>query len=260
MRVRRPWQLFWGGVLVLAGILFLLNTMGVLSFSVWGVLWPLFLIIAGVFILLGFNSRWWGAGEAERVMLPLEGAERASIHVEGTAGVFTLKAASEETPNALVVGDFYGGVEFKTSHHQGELVVRMKPPAFSGGNWEFGIKKGIPVRLKLDGGAGPAELDLTDLHVTELKTDGRAGPLTIHMPAQVPYLKAKIDGGLGPITITMPEGVAARISYSSGLGSQQVAGRYMLVGENTYESPDFATSERKIEMKIDGGIGGFTVR
>ncbi len=44
-------RLFWGLVLILLGTLFLLQTMGVLAWSVWAYFWPLVLILLGAWIL-----------------------------------------------------------------------------------------------------------------------------------------------------------------------------------------------------------------
>ncbi|GAB4476975.1 MAG: hypothetical protein Kow00124_19640 [Anaerolineae bacterium] len=258
MRIHRG-ELIWGGLLILAGTLFLLNTLGILSFNIWTLIWPLFLIGAGLSILLAHRVT---EGETERLMLPLEGAESAQIHIEGMAGELRLGAGREERADALMTGDFVGGVEFSTRREGGVLRVRMSSRAwFGSGRWDVGVKRGVPLEIKLDGAAGPAWLDLTDLHVTRFKADGRLGALHVRMPARVPFTTAKIDGSVGDITVEIPQGVAASITVDQGLGKVTVnPERFPMVGDKQYRSPDYETAPYRLELKIDAAVGMVSVR
>jgi hypothetical protein len=42
---------FWGGILILLGLLFLLDNLGIFSVSVWSLFWPVLLIAFGVWVL-----------------------------------------------------------------------------------------------------------------------------------------------------------------------------------------------------------------
>ncbi len=258
MRIHRG-ELIWGGLLIVAGTLFLLNTLGVVSFNIWTLIWPLFLIGAGLSILL---ARRFEAGEAEHLMLPLGDAESAHIHIEGMAGELRMGAAAGERADALVSGGFAGGVEFSTRREGGVLHVRMSSRAwFGGGRWDVGIKRGIPLEIRLEGAAGPAWLDLTDLHVTRFKADGRLGALHVRMPARVPLTTAKIDGSVGDITVEIPEGVAASITVDQGLGKVTVnTERFPMVGDKHYRSADYETAAYRLELKIDAAVGMVSVR
>ncbi len=53
--------LVWPVILISAGMMFLLNNLGLLSWNVWGTLWrlwPVLLIAAGLDILIGRRSIW----------------------------------------------------------------------------------------------------------------------------------------------------------------------------------------------------------
>ena len=68
-------NLFWGFVLVLVGMLFLLSTSGLLKgINPWNLIWPVFLIGFGVWILFGNLLGRRSTGETHQVSIPLEGA------------------------------------------------------------------------------------------------------------------------------------------------------------------------------------------
>jgi len=49
--------MFLGVWAVLIGLIFLLNNRGVLQGKVWGNIWPLFLIVPGIFMIFRSKSR-----------------------------------------------------------------------------------------------------------------------------------------------------------------------------------------------------------
>lgn len=57
MWARNP-SVFWGLVLVLLGFLFLLANTGVLNNLNWDIIWPVFLIALGAWLLLGRVGPW----------------------------------------------------------------------------------------------------------------------------------------------------------------------------------------------------------
>jgi len=53
--------MFFGAVLIVIGVVFLLQNLGVISASVWSVIWPVLIILAGVSFLSKKNGNccWW---------------------------------------------------------------------------------------------------------------------------------------------------------------------------------------------------------
>src|SRR6266542_1869589 len=72
--------LFWGVILVLVGSLLLLNTLGILQINIWNLIWPIFLILAGAWILFGVLNPSAGL-EVENVSIPLADATQARIRM-----------------------------------------------------------------------------------------------------------------------------------------------------------------------------------
>lgn len=259
---------FWGLVLLLVGGLLLLANLGIVTFNFWQILWPAFLILLGLWILLGV-SRGWHRVEAEHVAVPLAGAEQARIVINHGAGAARLRGVTE--PGQLMIGDFGGGLDYRSwregtvQHLKMEMSGDGFPGVFvfpwtSGLGWQFALSREVPISLKLDGGAGTVDLDMLDLRVTDLTIDGGVGTVTLTMPARAGHTRARVEGGVGTVLIRIPEGVAAQIEVEGGLGSINVnRNRFTQVGDHAYRSPGYDTAENKLDLFVEGGVGTVTV-
>jgi hypothetical protein len=94
-------NIFWGSVLVLLGVLFLLSSLGLITTSVWAVFWPLLLILLGVWFLAGNLGA--ARSAAESLVVPLKGVEQAHIKVEYGAGELDIRGGA--APDELLSGD-----------------------------------------------------------------------------------------------------------------------------------------------------------
>jgi hypothetical protein len=127
--------------------------------------------------------------------------------------------------------------------------------------WDFALTKAAPLNLRVHGGAGMLDLDMSELRVVDLRFDGGVGTAKLTMPASAGHVKARVSGGVGTLTIYIPEGVSARILTSGGLGTISVnRDRFPRVGERQYESPDYPTAENHVEIRVDGGVGTIIIR
>ncbi len=77
----RRGNLFWGIILIVFGILFLLNNLGILKIDVWGLIWPSLLIVAGIFVLWNVLAQSQHHAETRQVAIPLEGAAAAEVRI-----------------------------------------------------------------------------------------------------------------------------------------------------------------------------------
>jgi hypothetical protein len=259
--------LFWGFFLVVMGALLLMWNFDIITFNVWGAIGSLFLVLLGIWFLFGM-LRGRQELEIEHVSVPLEGASQARIVIEHGIGIANLSGPVE--PGTLMSGDFGGGLKWRTTHDGSQQRLTMKmadffvPPFFPMGpelRWDFGLSRDVPLTLKVKAGAGMLDLDLGDLRVVDLDFDGGVGTSKLTLPANAGHVRAKISGGVGTLTLQIPEGVAASIRTTGGIGTISVnRERFPRVGEHRYESPDYATAENKIEMRVDGGVGTVTIR
>jgi hypothetical protein len=263
--------LIWAGILILAGILLLLNNIGVIAVDVWGLIWPLLLIAFGASILWGgFFGR--PSLEAERIAIPLGGAVRARVVVKHAAG--RLRVDASATSGELVTGTFGSGLDHRERRDGETLDVEMRVPnrAFPGFawpwmwgpgrtlDWTFGLNGKIPLSLEFETGAGEAQLNLSDLQVTDLRLKTGASATDLTLPANAGHTRVKIDAGAASVTVRVPAGVAAHIRATGGLVSVNVDRNRFPREGNAYRSPDYETATNTVDVGIEAGVGSISVR
>jgi hypothetical protein len=261
----RSGTLFWGFVLIVAGGLLLLNNLGILAVNIWDVMWPLFLIALGVWILWGTVFR--RSAQAEHAAIPLDGAARARIRVHHGAGRLDIGPGAGN--GNLVEGEFGGGLD-KKLRRDGDLLdatlsvpVQVFPFFWGPGynlDWTFRLARAVPVALNLETGANESRLDLTGLMVTDLSLKSGASSTTVDLPAEAGFTRVRIETGAAAVNVNVPANVAARIRAHGGLSSINVdSNRFSRMGD-IYQSPDYETAANKVEMDIETGVGSADVR
>jgi hypothetical protein len=142
--------------------------------------------------------------------------------------------------------------------------------------------------LRINGGTGKTDLKLPQLatHYPVTLNSG-TGELNVDVPAgssidltanngtgqtRIDFgagsaVNARITGGIGQCVVTVPADAAVRLKATTGLGKIRVPQNFIRVKVDefvatvgTWETPNYATAERKIDIKYDGGIGGFTIQ
>lgn len=141
--------------------------------------------------------------------------------------------------------------------------------------------------LRINGGTGKTDLWLPEIsthYAVQLNTG--TGELNVEIPAGSDIdlnanngtgktgitigagsgVNAKIAGGIGQCTITLPADAAVRLKATTGLGRVKVPDHFLRVKVEefvatvgTWETPNYASAERKIDIRFDGGIGGLTI-
>jgi hypothetical protein len=231
--------LFWGVLILLVGMLLLLRNLGYITIDIWGAIWPLMLILAGVWVLLGMRGLWSGEhGGMQLVSVPLEGSEQAYVRIEHGIGMATLSGAVEG--GELMSGSFGGGLNYSTRVRDGVRQLRMKmaDPGFpwwqQNYSWDFRLNGTIPLTIRLKGGAGILNFDLHDLRVRELDYDAGVGTASITMPAHAGLTTATVkawDRSTSRVSVSARKAIptARRITIppriSSTCGSRVESGR-----------------------------------
>jgi hypothetical protein len=254
--------LFWGGILILVGILLLLNNLGIFNVNIWSILWPLLLIAFGLWILV--NSIWRPKNLTEHASVPLEGARSASLRFQHGAG--RLELASGASGDTAMEGDFSGGLDLSQRRTGDELDLVLAAPVnipFGGpefgNNWSVRLASGVPYRLTLNTGAGESRLDLRDLQVTHLEISSGASSTDLTLPERAGFTRAKISTGAASVTVRIPQGVGAYIRTRGALSSFNVPTGVFTRVDDTYVTPGYQDAPNRVELDIETGVGSVEI-
>lgn len=264
----RRGSIFWGLVLVLAGVLLLLNSLGLLPQGFGAIFWPAALILLGLWFLLTPRIFPRGAALAEEsASFPLENAVEAEVELRHGAGKLSVEALQE--PLQLAAGTFAGGVVPTLRRDGGRVSLRLEPrhmewgPDFArhdGFVWNVGLTREIPLKLSLYTGASESDLNLEDLKLTALRIETGASETRVTLPAQAGFTRVDTRSGAAAMHLRVPQGVAARIRVSAGLSGIDVDTSRFPRADSGYESLDYETSTNRVEISVESGVGSVEIR
>jgi hypothetical protein len=266
MEVEYPMKrdsIFWGVVLVLFGVLFLLQNAGFIT-NVFALFWPLILILVGGWIVLGV---FWkpGLDSVETFSVPLGAAK--SVRYRFSHGAAQIHITGGAPEGQAIVGSSAVGMNFH-SHSDGDrLEVKVDTgPSFlpfigpSGGEWRYQITREVPVSLILEAGASSFDIDLVDSMASEIALKVGASTANVTLPAQG-VSRLEIEGGAASFNVRVPEGTAARINSVEGFTSLNIdTNRFPQLESRVYQSPDFDTSPNRADIRLRAGVGSLTVK
>ena len=248
-------------VLIILGFLLLFSNLGYIQFDFWHFVstwWPLLLIVFGLDILIGsLRTR---NVKARTLALELGTALRAEVSINFGAGDLTVgKAASGK----IVDGTFEGEVRYDVKP-DGRVWLKLEPLNWWGWNprgyrWNVGLTDAVPLKLSLDGGAANANLDLTDLKITDLQLKTGASSTVVRLPNAAGITNVRINAGAASVKLIVPAGVAARIHSTMAIGSNDINQQRFPRAGGDYVSPDYATAANKVDIQFDGGVGSLAV-
>jgi hypothetical protein len=264
----RKGGLFWGVILLIIGLLLLLSNLGIIAVDVWGTIWVVVLIALGLSILLSVVVG-PSAAEGESVTIPLEGASSARVRVRHGAG--RLRVGGKTAPDALVEGTFTNGLDYRAQRTGEGLNVEISPHRFpfsiapwnwgrEGLGWTFSLNGTIPLSLTFETGASDTRLDLSELHVTDLRLQTGASSVHLTLPAYAGHARAHIEAGAASVSIRVPPGVAAQVQFAGGLASADVDQNRFPRTAGAYRSPDYDTAQNKVDIVVKAGVGSLDIR
>ena len=282
-------------LLIGLGIILLLHNIGYIHFNLWSLirLWPIFIIAAGLEVLLGKRSRLtslisglvivalliggvWMLGQPTDNPLNTDTIHITAAHNDfSTARVQLSPAIAQLNISHLLDSDNF--VEGTVTHEHNEdiyehftegdparLLVKAEEHTGIGDvfndqprQWDFKFHRDVALDLTTDLGIGEANLDLAHLTLGDAKIDFGIGQLTLSLPDDGDY-KVNIDGGIGNIHIQVPYGASVRINTDTGIVGRTMPGNYHR-RNNVYTSPNYNEADTHITLNLDLGIGRLTV-
>ncbi len=281
-----------GPVLLIGlGVLLLLNSTGQLDTNLWDLLqlWPLFIIGAGVEMLIGRRSLvgafvaallilalfaggvWYvgrtppRSGDAVTLQEPLDGADK--VRVELAPAVARLHVGALIDSNRLVEGVVHPHPKEEIQHDLSSgatprLVVKTaENTSFvtTGAPrvWDLDFNPDVALDLSVNMGVGDANLSLKQLSVERLDINVGVGSITLRLPDQSDAA-VTLNAGVGAITLKTPPGVGVRLRTDSAIVGRAIPSTYSRDGD-VYTSPGYDAAKHHLNVTVAVGIGSLTV-
>jgi lia operon protein LiaF len=286
-------------VLIGAGVIFLLNTLGVVDWGIWLAiwrLWPILLIAAGLDILIGGRSALGslvvliltlallGGGllllnadlgtsravASETIRQPRGDATQAEVVVHPAIGRLVIEALPESAN--LVQGEIDLAKNedtrprFSVKGDRATFSLRTDGeffgPSFGSGFGDRVWDLGLAPDVMLD-----LAVDLgvgqADLDLTGLAVSGLSVNVGVgQTTVTLPRegdISANVGGAIGEIVIVIPEGMEARVQADTAIGNVKVPDSYQR-RDDVYTSPGYARADNRVDLEVDLAIGSVRIR
>ncbi|MBN1231464.1 MAG: hypothetical protein JXA19_06355 [Anaerolineales bacterium] len=259
----RKSHLFWASILIIAGIILLMNNLGIINVS-WNVIWPAFLILLGVWIVVG---RAFGKDEIQKdeLSIPREAIQEGKVSISHGAGC--LRITGNSSSDEFLSGEFTGGVLDTIESYSGRKQVSLKVPSFDwiysgnwgpkGLDWLVNLNPEVIYELVIEGGASENHINLENLQISKFKVSTGASSTILNLPAHG-MVDGKVESGAASVEISIPEKVEGRIEVEAGLASVNVSSRFRKQG-NQYISDGYGQNPDQITLKIETGVGSVNI-
>ena len=251
---RNP-SVIWGGVLVILGVLFLL---GNLNINIrWDLLWPVFLILVGVWLLaarVGPAGRYADVDSAEA----RDGLTKATLDLSVGAGrVDVRSAALGDQLYRAHIEQAGSSPDIKLDRGTGTVKISTRFDWFMGARRlrvETQLSDAITWDVKCSTGAIRGDFDLSTTQVASFDCATGASRIDVNLPAPKGVVPVKIDGGALRVDITRPAGTAIKVTSSGGALQLRADGTHQDgFGNREWRSSGFDSASDRYEVTVAGG-------
>lgn len=105
--------------------------------------------------------------------------------------------------------------------------------------WDVRLSPDVPLELRVQGGVGDADVNLSRLKLQSLAIEGNIGPMNITMPADGAAFEGAIRGAAGPLALNVPGGARGTINIRGGVGGLALN----------------IAADAAVQLNLHGGVG-----
>jgi hypothetical protein len=259
---RNP-SIFWGGVLVILGVLFLLANTGVLDNVSWDVVWPVILIAIGAWLIVARVGSGGSEADVDGSEV-LDGLTRAKLEIAVGAGRLDVRtAALGDRLYQLHIGHAGSAPEVRLDRATGTL--RISQPV----SWFIGMRRmrveaqlsdAIPWDVSCSTGAIRGDFDLSSATLTGFECKTGASRIDLRLPAAKGQVPIRVEGGALTVDLTRPAASAVRVLVSAGAVHLKADGmRQDGIGSREWRSAGYDAASDRYEVSVAGGAADVTV-
>lgn len=278
-----------GGILLIGlGILFLLNSFGIISGFNWEVLfrfWPVLIILVGFSMIFSDTPLWWLTtvifvagiiilviinpelpynddypliqdGETARYNMPMRDSIRElDIELNIGAGRFIVDSVNDEEHLYELFTDRRGRmpeIDYFARGKTGHLKIKAFNFPRGRRNWQLNLNPQILNTIELNTGAGKFELDFSNLKIKDLQINSGAADLGLYLGNNVESVE--INMGAGNIKINVPEGKEVRIKSGLLISTNNFEEMGLIKTKSYYQSPGYDRSPEKLLIEINAPL------
>lgn len=207
---------------------------------------------------------------------PLNGATAAVIEIhagDGNLRIGQITAGEQVLASGTLQYFENQGLpkrNLEMTNHQARLSLRgsvEKRPRFrlpwsacnGATEWQIHLNPAVTSDITAHSDGGNIKLDLAGMEVTRLSADTGGGNIEVVLSDKSAHLSMTARTGAGNVVVQIPSGVAALIHATTGLGKAIVDPCFSKIDKDTYQSSDFDSASKKIEIKLHSGAGNVSV-
>ena len=253
---RNP-SVFWGGLLVIVGVLFLFANLGVLSNLDWNVVWPVLLIALGLWLVIGRIGPGGASADVDSAE-PREGLEKAKLEV--SVGAARLEVAAQPLEDQLYrVHIEHAGTppEVRLDRATGTVKISQRSDWFMGARRlqvDAKVTDAIPWEVACSTGAIRADFDFSAATLTGFGCRTGASEVNLVLGAPRGIVPLRVEGGALTVHISRPAGAAAQVQASGGAVQLRADGmRQDGLGTRTWKSDGFDVAKDRYDVTVSGG-------
>ena len=248
-------SLFWGGFLVIIGVLFLLANTGVLQNIEWNYIWPVFLIALGLWLIL---ARIGPGGANVDTAESRDGLHKAKLEVAVGGGRIEVRSTALGDQLYRVHVEHAGTApEVKLDRSTGTVRISHRLDGFVGARRlriDAQVTDAIPWEIGVSTGAIRGEFNLASTSLTAF--DCRAGASQVDLTVGAPKgtVPVRVESGALTVNLVRPVGTAIRIQASGGAVQLKADGsRQDGIGSREWRSDGYDSASNRYEVTVAGG-------
>ena len=256
-------NIFWGGALILLGVLLLLQAQGYIS-NIFTFFWPIALILVGGWLIM---SVYWRSDEALEDTFSVPLGEAKTVRYNFSHGAAQIEINGNAPLGQALVGTSAIGMNQGSQLNGDRLEVHVEAgPSLvpfigpSQGVWRYQLTREVPVTLSIEAGASSLDINLQDVLATNIELETGASNASVTLPARGASV-LNVEAGAASVSVRVPDSTAARIRVEEGVTTVSVdTNRFPRLDSGMYQSANFDTAVDRAEINIEAGLGTVSVK
>lgn len=248
-------SIFWGIVLVVLGILFLLSN---LDFDInWNVVWPVVLIVLGVWLLVARLGPGGASADVDSVEAR-DGLTQAKLEVAVGSGRIEVRSADLGDQLYRTHIEHAGTApEVRLDRATRTVRIAQRLDWFAGARRlriEAQVSDAIPWAVSCSTGAIRGDFDFSTTSISSFECRTGASQVTLQVGAPKGVVPVRVEGGALTVNITRPAGAAVKVQASGGAVQLRADGLHQDgIGSRDWRSAGFDSAADRYEVTVSGG-------